>query len=280
MPTDDSSKKVAKILPRNGHELLSKQFHPYVDGKQFEITAVELDELSQALGRSMLPHTEKVASAMHALTIVVWYASVAPNAREFEEKLLSIQTSARQLHSSLTEFDAAPLIENVLFRLATMQAGIASSQFIDALNLVVDLGARLAENFVAYRDARTWRDFGLLDYLKRLVYVANHAEATMTLPTNGVASEVDEFGDTELARPLLRFTRAALRIGTQKAITAIQLSPHLSDQKTDAIVTLQRYQNLSWRSLTESLRRAKSLTARRQLEAANLPILGGRPPIR
>jgi hypothetical protein len=268
------------ILPRNGHELMSRQFRPYVDGALPAVTETELEQLSTALDRPVLPHVASIASAIHVLTLTAWYGSVAPDAREFENQLLSVRDSARQLHTSLTGPDDAPLIQNPLFILAALQTGIASNQLIEALETVADLSARLAGNFAAYRDTRTWRDFALLDYLKRIVYVANHAEATMTLPTNGVASEIDETGDLELAKPLLKFARVALKIGTQKAIIAVQESRHLSEHKSEAIATLTRYQDLNWRSLTEALRRAKSLTARRVLEAANFPYPKGRPPIR
>jgi hypothetical protein len=267
------------ILPRNGHELMSLQFRPYLDGTQLAITELELDQLAAALDRPVLPHLRSVESAIRNLTLTVWHVTVAPDAREFEKQLLSIRDCARQLHTSLNGPEGAPLIQNPLFILAAMQAGIASSQLIESLETVANLSAKLAGNFAAYRDARSWRDFALLAYLKDIIYVANHAKATMTLPTNGEASEIDDTGNLELAKPLLTFAQKALEIGSRKAVIAIQESPHLPDRKLEAIAILERYQALSWRSLTEALRRAKRLTARRMLQAAKMPYPPGRPPI-
>lgn len=258
------------MLPTSRRAFVRKHFSPHLDRKLLALEDSDLRKMAASLNRAptdrrrtdcpLTDLTEKkdyLEWAIGLLAAEVWFESVAPDPREFEERLSSIGDHALKLATGLAPRSRPDLISDYLSYLyheclvrdrGRPAPGI--DELTRALGKMADLGCGLTRAFAPYADRRQRHDLGLKSYLLSLVFVARKTRAGVSLPTKEEPDKATSFTD---------FALDALKIGADKATVAIERSSYLPGQKSGALGKLESYKAMSLPSLTTAIRRLRNI---------------------
>ncbi len=258
------------MLPTSRRAFVQKHFSPYLDRKLLALDGSDLSKMAVSLNRPPTDRrrtdhpvtdlTEKkdyLEWAIGLLAAEVWFESVSPDPREFEERLSSIGDHAFKLATELARQSRPDLISDYFSYLYEEclvrdrgQPALGIDELTRALEKMSDLSRRVARGFAPYTDRRQRHDLGLKSYLLSLVFVARKTRAGVSLPTKEEPDKPTSFTD---------FAVEALRIGSDKAIVAIQQSSYLPGPKSRALNKLESYGKMSLNSLTVAVRRLRNI---------------------